>query len=132
MTTAVEDEQYADELLGEKLKSKYRLTVAAIAVFLATGCAPEALTTSQACDIWHDLEDNRPYNDALATAEYDLGHYRDLAYRIDGRLGQAFSDLIAVQQAAVNHGGEIQDEDLELYAEATGEVIRICGHPWTN
>lgn len=96
----------------------------------AVACAPEAMTTSQACRAWLDMERNSPKNDELAYSSYSLEKYRDWSTRIDGVLGDSFSGMVEVSEATIGSAdGKMPEALIDSFYTSYSALIRICGNP---
>lgn len=100
---------------------------------LAVACAPEKMTTSQACRAWLDMERNSPKSSEVVTAQYTINYYRDFSTRIDGVLGESFKGMVKANQATIDApGGKLPDSAFDAFYASYSQLIRICGNPLTQ
>lgn len=80
-----------------------RFAVAALALFLLTGCGDEQLTTDQAC-----AEVREPVEDALVGGDVAgaAGALRDVAERGDAEVKQVFGDAADAADYIAENGNE--------------------------
>lgn len=104
---------------------------AAVLVGALVACGPEPMTVKQVCSAHENMEKNRPKGE-VAEAKYKLGYYQKWSQRIDGALGDAFSDLAksaqtVIAEGGIPHEGKVSDDYYRLWYYAYKDVVDICG-----
>lgn len=109
-------------------------TIILLTVFLAS-CAPETMSTSEACRAYKDMYVNSPDRGAVSEAagRYQVDYLRDFSKRIDGVLGEGFAEQADFWRQAIqvmSAGEEFPQQLHDMQGAANKKIWGVCGVPW--
>ncbi|WP_074711877.1 hypothetical protein [Arthrobacter alpinus] len=115
-------------------KSVVAGTIVLLAAFLAS-CAPESMSTSEACRAYKDMYVNSPDRGAVSEAagRYQVGYLLDFSKSIDGVLGDGFAEQADFWQQAIevmSAGEDFPQQLHDMHGAANKKIWGVCGYPW--